>query len=160
MEYTELLKENEALKLQVADYETKILPVYNEHIADFKVKALAEYGLNEEHWLQRLTGATKEEIAEQVVQLALDLRIQERNQPVDGSMGNGTVSRWKQRGKSTAYETGKDIVKKAYDRKSGRDYGNGGNRVSVPAYVPPKKPAPVKTEAEKKRSILSRLFSR
>lgn len=97
MQYTDLLKENEALKLQIADYETRYKPVYEKYMADVKEKALAEYGLQADAvWIDRLTADNEEEIKEQAKAIAIDLRISQRNQFVDAGMGNGAVVRPKQ----------------------------------------------------------------
>jgi len=152
MDYTELLKENELLKAQLADYETRYKPVYDKHMQSVKEQALASYGLQADAvWLDRITADTEEGIAEQVQALAVDLRIQENNAPKDPSgMGNFAVrSRGKDNPRATLYELGRQMAKQANGRHNPA-------RNSIKVDTPPVK-AP---QSEVKKGIIQRWLGR
>jgi hypothetical protein len=158
MEYTELLKEVESLKRQVEHYETTYKPVFEKHMQAVKEQALASYGLQADAvWLDRITADTEEGITEQVNALAVELRIQERNQPVDpGSKGNFAVRHKGGSVREHLYEVGRQEVKNANTRKYGNNDRYATERVSVRAV---EMPAP-KTDQQRKQNILARVFGR
>jgi hypothetical protein len=112
MQRLELIKENEALKQQLRQYEEIYKPVYERYMAEYKVKALNEYGIrdNVDFWAAKLTGKTIKEIDEQAKQLAVDLRVEQRPRYVDPAIkGNG--ARYK-----PSPRTPEDVGRKAYER--------------------------------------------
>lgn len=146
----ELLKENEALKLQLAEYENKYKPVYDKHMASVKEQALADYGLQaDDVWLTRLTADDEQGIKEQVKALAVDLRIQNNNKPVDpGSKGNGRKASYKQ------------VDPADYGRETFHRIKESGRLSKTVSSIKLEAP-PVKTpQTERKKGILDRFFNR
>jgi hypothetical protein len=90
---TELLKEVELLRLEVEKYK----PYFTKHVESVKRSELAKYGLEDDYWLNKISGEDEAVITEQVQALVTDLRVTERNQPVDPSnKGNGVKVSYKQ----------------------------------------------------------------
>jgi hypothetical protein len=103
--YTDLLKENELLKLELE----RLKPYYEKHIAHLKKAELSKYGIDEA-FAERITADTEEGIAEQVHRLAVDLRVEQRPRYVDPAIkGNGAVLR-------SIPKKPEDVGRKTYER--------------------------------------------
>lgn len=120
-----LIQEVEQLKLEIAKYK----PVYDKHVDDLKTQALKQYRINDEdidHWKQRLTGETADEINKQAEQLAEQLGLKWQGGYVDPSIINPSVSRPRQK---SLYEQGRETAKQALSNK----YGMGAQRSDISA---------------------------